>query len=156
MGNEKRLRSASSHPLRYRMKLLSRFANIALLLSACSDGPNAPPALLAGRWGGDGISVIADARATTINFGCGDFATLQPIPLATDGAFSIKAFSRDPRISTPVLLQGHLRPADLELSVSYESRDGDLALFAIWIAFRPARDQQPDFRSTYCGFPVTP
>jgi hypothetical protein len=99
---------------------------------------------------------MADARATTVNFGCGDFATPQPIPLATDGAFSINAFSRDPRTSTPVQLQGYLRAEHLELTVSYASRDGEIALGALRITYRLARDRQPDFKSTYCGFPVTP
>jgi hypothetical protein len=59
-----------------------------LLASSCSTGPDLPPAIPEGTWGGDDAGLLLSASTAHVHVGCsaGNFGA--PIPVGGDGRFT--------------------------------------------------------------------
>jgi len=60
---------------------------LALALNACSDDPVRPPVQIEGQWGGEHISLTADASGAGLDYDCAH-GTIDE-PLAVDGKGNI-------------------------------------------------------------------
>lgn len=57
-------------------------------LAACGDGITDLPAILIGRWGGDGLSLLATSDSAVARFDCATGALRTPVLLSSRGTFS--------------------------------------------------------------------
>ena len=101
-------------------------ASIIILLVSCTkDNTLGPDTLFIGRWGGQGISVLATDTQVTLDFNCAS-GTISKRVMLSNNLFLEKGtytqFTGNTPVNANVLYEGNLSINDLSLTI--KSEDG--------------------------------